>query len=50
MSRPRFLADQDFNGHILQGVERREPLAHRKASARRTSPARSALSSRWRLS
>ncbi len=27
MSRPRFLADQDFNEHILQGVERREVLA-----------------------
>jgi hypothetical protein len=26
MSRPRFLADQDFNEHILLGVERREPL------------------------
>jgi hypothetical protein len=26
MSRPRSLADQDFNEHILQGVERREPL------------------------
>lgn len=25
MSRPRFLADQDFNEHILQGAERREP-------------------------
>src|SRR5437879_10730185 len=25
MSRPRFLADQDFNEHIIQGVLRREP-------------------------
>src|SRR5947209_15723452 len=25
MSRPRFLADHDFNEHILHGVERQEP-------------------------
>jgi hypothetical protein len=25
MSRPRFLADQDFNEHIITGVIRREP-------------------------
>jgi hypothetical protein len=25
MSRPRFLADQDFNEHIIQGVLRHEP-------------------------
>ncbi len=25
MSRPRFLADQDFNEHILRGMLRREP-------------------------
>lgn len=25
MSQPRFLADHDFNGHILHGVSRREP-------------------------
>jgi predicted nuclease of predicted toxin-antitoxin system len=25
MTRPRFLADQDFNEHILRGVTRREP-------------------------
>jgi hypothetical protein len=25
MSRPRFLADQDFNEHIISGVIRREP-------------------------
>ena len=25
MSRPRFLADQDFNEHILRGVSRQEP-------------------------
>jgi len=25
MSRPRFLADQDFNEHIIQGVRRLEP-------------------------
>lgn len=25
MSRPRFLADQDFNEHIIRGVLRREP-------------------------
>ena len=25
MSRPRFLADQDFNEHIIQGVRRHEP-------------------------
>jgi hypothetical protein len=25
MSRPRFLADQDFNDHIIRGVLRREP-------------------------
>lgn len=27
MSRPRFLADNDLNEHIIQGVLRREPLA-----------------------
>jgi len=26
MSRPRFLADQDFNEHIIRGVLRREPV------------------------
>lgn len=26
MSRPRFLADQDFNEHIIRGVLRREPI------------------------
>jgi hypothetical protein len=25
MSQPRFLADQDFNEHIIAGVLRREP-------------------------
>ena len=25
MSRPRFLADQDFNEHVIQGVWRLEP-------------------------
>src|SRR5882724_6272414 len=25
MSRPRFLADQDFNEHIVRGVQREEP-------------------------
>jgi predicted nuclease of predicted toxin-antitoxin system len=25
MSRPRFLADQDFNEHLIQGVRRLEP-------------------------
>jgi hypothetical protein len=25
MTRPRFLADHDFNEHILHGVERQEP-------------------------
>jgi predicted nuclease of predicted toxin-antitoxin system len=25
MSRPRFLADQDFNEHILRGLQRAEP-------------------------
>ena len=27
MSRPRFLADQDFNEHILRGLQRAEPAA-----------------------
>jgi Domain of unknown function (DUF5615) len=25
VTRPRFLADQDFNDHIVRGVQRREP-------------------------